>query len=298
MSEQPATEATPAAGDGGSAALEVESVSSGYGATTIIRDVTLTVPSHSVAALIGSNGAGKTTLLKTIAGTIRPSRGTIRMDGHDVTKLSPAKRHRMGACVIPEGRGVFRSLTVRENLELQARRGEEKAAIERAVSAFPPLAKRMTFAAGTLSGGEQQMLAMAQAYVKRPRLVLVDEASLGLAPLVVDVIFDFLQQVTKDGTSLLIVDQFVTRVLGMANVAFVLRRGEIVYSGDPGQLLAGDIFHQYLGLSSTTDVAAPGSTSKKAARKSAAVAPKADVPSEPGKRLTAEQPARGATEHG
>jgi branched-chain amino acid transport system ATP-binding protein len=182
------------------------------------------------------------------------------MDGRDVTRLSPARRHRLGACTIPEGRGVFRSLTVRENLQLQAHDRDAKQAIERAVSVFPPLGQRLGFVAGTLSGGEQQMLAMAQAYVKQPRLVLVDEASLGLAPLVVDVIFEFLRKVTEQGTSLLIVDQFVTRVLEMADVAFVLRRGEIVYAGDPAKLLASDIFQNYLGLSSGAVSAASAST--------------------------------------
>jgi branched-chain amino acid transport system ATP-binding protein len=251
MSAQPARDAGPAPDAAASPALEVNAVSSGYGTTTIVRNVSLSVPAGCVAALIGSNGAGKTTLLKTIAGTLRPSSGTIRMDGSDVTRLSPARRHRLGACSIPEGRGIFRSLTVRENLHLQAHRGDEKAAIERAVAVFPPLGQRLGFAAGTLSGGEQQMLAMAQAYVKQPRLVLVDEASLGLAPLVVDVIFEFLRTITEQGASLLIVDQFVNRVLEMSDVAFVLRRGEIVYAGDPGTLLAGDIFQQYIGLSTS-----------------------------------------------
>jgi branched-chain amino acid transport system ATP-binding protein len=152
-------------------------------------------------------------------------------------------------CTIPQGRGVFRSLTVRENLQLQAQAGQEKQAIERAVSVFPSLGNRLGLAAGTLSGGEQQMLAMAQAYVKQPRLVLVDEASLGLAPLVVDVIFDFLHKVTEEGASLLIVDQFVNRALQMADVAFVLRHGEVAYAGDPRELIEGDLFRQYLGLS-------------------------------------------------
>jgi branched-chain amino acid transport system ATP-binding protein len=209
------------------------------------------VPAGCVAALIGSNGAGKTTLLKTIAGTLRPSIGSMHMDGRDVTKLTPARRHRLGACTIPEGRGIFRSLTVRENLQLQAHRGEEKQALDRAVSIFPRLGERLGYAAGTLSGGEQQMLALAQAYVKQPRLVLVDEASLGLAPIIVDEIFEFLRKITQEGTSLLIVDQFVTRVLAMSDVAFVLRRGEIVYAGHPGELLAGDIFQQYIGLSTS-----------------------------------------------
>jgi branched-chain amino acid transport system ATP-binding protein len=229
-------------------ALEVRNLFSGYGTTTILRDVSLHVQVGKVAALIGPNGAGKTTLLKTIAGTIRPARGSIHLEGRDVTRLAPARRQVLGVCTIPEGRGIFRSLTVRENLQLQARKGEDEKAIDLAVSVFPALGKRLSFSAGTLSGGEQQMLAMTQAYVRQPKMVLVDEASLGLAPLIVDLIFEFLQKVTRQGTSLLIVDQFVNRVLDMADTAFVLRRGEIAYAGVPQQLLAGDVFKEYLGL--------------------------------------------------
>jgi branched-chain amino acid transport system ATP-binding protein len=231
----------------GPPALELRDIRGGYGTTTVLRGVSLTVPQGSVAALVGPNGAGKTTLLKTIAGTLRPSGGSLHLDGVDVTRLTPARRHELGACTIPEGRGIFRSLTVRENLQLQARRGQEKRAIELAVEAFPSLGRRLSAVAGTLSGGEQQMLAMAQAYVKSPRLVLVDEASLGLAPLVVDVIFEFLRRVTEQGTSLLVVDQFVTRILGMADVAFVLQRGQLSFAGSPGELLAGNLFQKYLG---------------------------------------------------
>jgi branched-chain amino acid transport system ATP-binding protein len=125
-------------------ALEVRGLRGGYGSTTVLRDIDLTVPRGSVAAIIGPNGAGKTTLLKTIAGVLRPSHGSIAMGGQDVTGLSAAKRHRLGACTIPEGRGVFRSLTVRENLQLQVPRGEEKRATELAVEAFPSLGRRMT----------------------------------------------------------------------------------------------------------------------------------------------------------
>jgi branched-chain amino acid transport system ATP-binding protein len=208
----------------------------------------LAVPAGSVAALIGPNGAGKSTLLKTIAGLLRPSRGSVSLNNEDITKLTPSRRHARGLCNIPEGRGVFRSLTVRENLVLQANKGDERKAIELATSAFPILGARLRFQAGTLSGGEQQMLAVAQAYVKQPRLVLVDEASLGLAPQIVDVIFDFLHKLTNTGSALLIVDQFVTRALEMANTAFVLRRGELVYTGKPADLLAGNLFERYLGI--------------------------------------------------
>ena len=168
--------------------------------------------------------------------------------GTDVTSLSPSKHvvgH--GMCHIPEGRGIFRSLTVRENLQLQAfpKQGDE--ALERVTTAFPILGVRLDQRCGTLSGGQQQMLAMAHAYVQRPKLVLVDEASLGLAPIVVDEIFEFLTNITREGASLLIVDQFVARALAMATHAYILNRGTIVYSGPPQELLDGDVFEQYLG---------------------------------------------------
>jgi branched-chain amino acid transport system ATP-binding protein len=148
---------------------------------------------------------------------------------------------------VPEGRGVFRSLSVRENLVMQAKRGHEREAIDRAADAFPVLYERLNQSAGTLSGGEQQMLAMASSYVRNPKLILVDEASLGLAPVIVDQVFSFLRQVTSEGAALLIVDQFVTRALEMATTAYVLRQGEITYTGAADALLDGGLFSQYLG---------------------------------------------------
>ncbi|MCW2751030.1 MAG: branched-chain amino acid transporter ATPase [Aeromicrobium sp.] len=230
-------------------ALELRSVVSGYGNTTVLRDVSLTVPAGSVTALLGPNGAGKTTLLKTVSGLLRPTAGSVSMDGREVTKLSPFRRTGLGLCHIPEGRGVFRGLTVRENLVMQSKPGTEEAAIERATEAFPIVGKRLGQLAGTLSGGEQQMLAMARAYVQDPRLILVDEASLGLAPLVVDSIFTFLHRLAESGAALLIVDQFVSRALEMATTAYVLRRGEIVFDGSAVDLRERDVFNDYLGRS-------------------------------------------------
>jgi branched-chain amino acid transport system ATP-binding protein len=235
---------TPAA----TPALEIRDVESGYGHVTVLRGVSITVPASCVVALLGPNGAGKSTLLKTVAGVVHPTSGTILFDGDDVTRLGAYQRARRGLCTIPEGRGVFRSLTVRENLVMQADKGKEGEAVERAMAAFPVLGERLSQQAGTLSGGQQQMLAMAQAYVRQSRLILVDEASLGLAPVLVDVIFEFLHRVTREqGVSLLIVDQFVTRALEMASAAYVLRQGEIVYDGPPADLLAGNVFEQYVG---------------------------------------------------
>lgn len=230
------------------AAAQLSGVSAGYGHTTILRHVDLSIPAGSVTALLGPNGAGKTTLLKVISGLIRPTAGAVHLDGADVTRLPPNKRAARGLCHIPEGRGIFRSLTVKENLELQAAPGDEAAAIERAVAAFPILGERLTQRSGTMSGGQQQMLSMARAYARNPRLILVDEASLGLAPIVVDEIFTFLAGAAAAGSSLLIVDQFVARALAMSAKAYVLSRGEIIFDGTSGELHSDDVFQRYLGI--------------------------------------------------
>jgi len=228
-------------------ALDVVGLDVGYGRSTVLRDVSVTVPLGSVTALLGPNGAGKTTLLRAISGLLAPTRGRISLFGEDMTTLSAHRRFERGLCHVPEGRGVFRSLTVRDNLIMQSRRGHEREALEKAVTSFPILGKRIRQVAGTLSGGEQQMLAMAAAYVRDASVILVDEASLGLAPLVVDAIFGFLERVSGDGTSLLIVDQFVTLALSMASTAYVLRQGSVVYSGPADQLADTDVFGSYIG---------------------------------------------------
>jgi branched-chain amino acid transport system ATP-binding protein len=229
-------------------ALVVSGLEAGYGTTQVLRDVSLRVATGEVTALVGPNGAGKSTLLRTIAGLLPATKGAVQLLGADVTKKAAHRRFAAGLCLVPEGRGIFRSLTVRENLILQSTKGEEDVAIERATEAFPILRERLGQTAGTLSGGQQQMLAMAAAYVRSPKLVLVDEASLGLAPLVVDEIFDFLAELPARGTSLLVVDQFVTRALQLATTAYVLRQGEVVYSGSAQDLLDGDdLFSHYTG---------------------------------------------------
>jgi len=228
-------------------ALEITGLSGGYAGTTVLRDVSLTVPAGQVTALLGSNGAGKTTLLRTVSGFLPATSGSVRLHGRDVTHEQSHRRFGDGLCHIPEGRGIFRGLSVRENLVLQAPRGREREAIEQAIEAFPILGKRLAQQAGTMSGGEQQMLAVAAAYVRAPRLVLVDEASLGLAPLVVDEIFAFLAALPARGIALLMVDQFVTRALAMATTAYVLRRGSIAYEGGAAELLDSNVFERYFG---------------------------------------------------
>jgi branched-chain amino acid transport system ATP-binding protein len=228
-------------------ALEVRGLTGGYGRTTVLRDIDLTAPSSQVTALLGANGAGKTTLLRTISGFLRPDRGTVSLFGRDVTRMVAYRRFALGLCHVPEGRGVFKSLTVTQNLAMQAQRGGEREATARACDAFPVLGRRLNQVAGTMSGGEQQMLAMASAYVRSPKLIIVDEASLGLGPLIVDQIFAFMERMANEGAALLIVDQFAIRALAMAKTAYVLNRGRITYSGSPDGLEESQLLAQYLG---------------------------------------------------
>ena len=227
--------------------LTVEGLEVGYGDTVVLRNVSLEVPANSVIALVGPNGAGKTTLLKAVSGLLPLRSGRVLLDGKDISKLEHYRRSRLGLCHIPEGRGIYRSLTVRENLRMQVPRKQEADAIEQAVEIFPVLGERLSQGAGSLSGGQQQMLALSAAYVRKASVIVVDEPSLGLAPLVVDAIFEFLEKVPQRGIGLLVVDQYVHRALSMAQVAYVLRRGELVFSGDPDELLDGDLFKHYLG---------------------------------------------------
>ena len=228
-------------------ALSLKGITAGYGRTTIVRNIDLNIKAGSVTALLGPNGAGKSTLLKTMSGLIRPMSGSVLIDGHDVSSLAPNKRANLGLCHIPEGRGIFPSMTVKENLELQAKPGEQSIAIEKGIAAFPILGERLMQRAGTLSGGQQQMLSMARAYTQNPRVILVDEGSLGLAPIVVDEIFSFLAGVAAAGAALLIVDQFVARALALATSAYVMTRGEIVFAGTSAELQRSDVFERYLG---------------------------------------------------
>lgn len=228
-------------------ALSLKGITSGYGTTTIVRNIDLNIEAGSVTALLGPNGAGKSTLLKTMSGLIRPMSGSVMIDGQDVSSLAPNKRANLGLCHIPEGRGIFPSMTVKENLELQAKPGEQSIAIEKGIAAFPILGERLMQRAGTMSGGQQQMLSMARAYTQNPRMILVDEGSLGLAPIVVDEIFSFLAGVAAAGAALLIVDQFVARALTLATSAYVMTRGEIVFAGTSAELHQSDVFERYLG---------------------------------------------------
>jgi branched-chain amino acid transport system ATP-binding protein len=181
------------------------------------------------------------------SGLLRPKSGAVLLDGKDITNTRPSQRAKAGLCHLPEGRGIFPSLSVKENLVLFSPKGKESESFEQAVDAFPVLGERRRQAAGTLSGGEQQMLALARAYVSGPRLVLVDEASLGLAPLVVDAIFEFLRRMVNEGMSLLLVEQYVARALELASTVYVLHKGEIVFSGMSDELDEDLLFTLYAG---------------------------------------------------
>jgi branched-chain amino acid transport system ATP-binding protein len=228
--------------------LELRGVSAGYGGQTVLRDVDLVVPDRSVVALLGPNGAGKTTTLKVAAGLLRPTAGMVVLDGEEATDQSPYQRAEGGVCYVPEGRGIFRELSVRDNLRLQAPPGMNGDAVQRATDAFPVLGQRLDQRAGTLSGGEQQMLALAHAWLSSPKLVLVDEVSLGLAPKLVEQIFEYLHQIATQGVALLLVEQYVSRALDLADYVYILKKGRIQLVAEPTQLNDEDILASYLGV--------------------------------------------------
>ncbi|HEY4410826.1 MAG TPA: ABC transporter ATP-binding protein [Acidimicrobiia bacterium] len=232
--------------------LVLDGVTAGYGTTGVLRDVHLTVPRSSVVALLGPNGAGKTTLLRVTSGLLTPWSGRVLLDGDDVTGRSPDALARHGVCHVPEGRGVFPPLSVRENLLLFSHPGEERTGLERALEAFPDLKGRLEQAAGTMSGGQQQMLALARAYIAGAKVILLDEVSMGLAPIIVDQIFEFLHRLAAEGVSLLLVEQYVNKALAIADYAYILSRGRITFAGDAAELADEDVFTRYLG----SDVAA------------------------------------------
>jgi branched-chain amino acid transport system ATP-binding protein len=227
--------------------LTVSGVSAGYGRIPVLHDVGLAVGPGEVVALLGANGAGKTTLLRVASGLMEATQGTVHLDGTDLTGASADACARAGICHVPASRGVFPSLTVRENLELQVDGRDAAPGVALAVEAFPALGNRLGQRAGSMSGGEQQMLALARAYVQQPALMLLDEVSMGLAPMVVDEIFRFLELVAAEGRSLLLVEQYVHRALALADYVFILDRGEIAFAGEPGELADADLFEAYLG---------------------------------------------------
>ncbi len=215
--------------------LELQGVSASYGPYRALFDVSLSVPDGSALALVGANGAGKSTVARVVSGLVPVTGGTIRFDGKDITRRPAYEIARLGLNHVTEGRSVFSSLTVEENLDLWFRqalgRKGVSTALERAYAAFPKLEERRTQSAGTLSGGEQRILALARVLALRPKLLVVDELSFGLAPVAVDEVYAALTEVLSTGTSLLIIEQQVDRALQLTDTVVVLRKGSVVYDG-------------------------------------------------------------------
>ena len=232
--------------------LTLENVSVNYDAIEALTDISLTVNQGEVVTLIGANGAGKTTTLRTITGLLEPRNGRVTYEGKEISGMATHRLVPMGIAMSPEGRGVFANLSVRENLDMGAYIRKDKKGIsddmERAFALFPRLKEREKQKAGTLSGGEQQMLAMGRAMMSRPRLLLLDEPSLGLAPLLVHTIFEAIDNIRAEGTTILLVEQNANAALHHSDRAYVLETGRIVMEGDSKQLAADPrVKEAYLG---------------------------------------------------
>jgi len=233
--------------------LAVESLSVKYGGLTALCEISLAVGSGQFVSIVGPNGAGKTTLFKTISGTLRPSGGSIRFEDRDLLAVAPSERAHLGIAHVPEGRQVFGSMTVMENLEMgaypQAGRHDWGRNLERIFALFPILAERRDQAAGTLSGGEQQMLAIGRGIASSPRLLMLDEPSMGLAPMVADLIFERIAELHREGLAILLVEQRVAEAVQSCDFGYVLETGRVVLKGTHQALLADDrIRSLYLGM--------------------------------------------------
>lgn len=222
--------------------LEVRGVTSGYGRVRVLDGLTLAVPEGRVAVLLGANGAGKTTTLRTIAGLLPVWRGQVLLGGRRIDGREPLAVTRAGITLVPEGRGVFPALSVRENLEIAAHADRRsvpaarRAAVSSVLERLPQLAARLGQAAGTLSGGEQQMLALARGLLTAPRVLMIDELSTGLAPLVVEELFGIVGALKDSGQTILLVEQYLTHALRVADVCYVLHKGRLAFAGDPGEV--------------------------------------------------------------
>ncbi len=234
------------------ALLSVAALDVKYGSVQALFDVSINVPSGTVVAVLGANGAGKSTLARTASGLVPPTNGTVTFDGNDITKAKPHEIRRAGLVHIPEGRGIFPGLTVQENLRMAVRRvgttAERRSGIDHAYELFPRLAERRAQRAGTLSGGEQQMLALARALAVTPKLIIADEMSLGLAPIVVDTVFESIEHAAQTGVTVVLIEQFIHRALGLASQCVILMRGSVAWSG-PSAEARQEILDRYLGES-------------------------------------------------
>jgi branched-chain amino acid transport system ATP-binding protein len=233
--------------------LELENINSYYGKIHALKGVSLTVEEGEIVCLIGGNGAGKTTTLRSISGLLHPREGSVRLMGKDISHMAPNVVHKEGLGLVPEGRGIFPRLTVLENLEMGAYVEKDRAVveerIEHAFELFPRLRERSSQKGGTLSGGEQQMLATARGLMSNPKILLMDEPSMGLAPVLVDQIFDIIKEVNSQGTTILLVEQNALMALGIAHRAYVLQTGRIVLSGKASEVAQDEsVKKAYLGI--------------------------------------------------
>jgi branched-chain amino acid transport system ATP-binding protein len=235
------------------ALLELQNVDTFYGRVHALQGISLTIEEGEIVTLIGSNGAGKTTTVRTISGLTPASRGQVRLRDKDITRLPPDEIVRLGIGHVPEGRRIFGRLTVRDNLFLGAYTRNDRDAIRRdqdnVFKLFPRVKERLDQIGGTLSGGEQQMLAIARGLMSRPRILLLDEPSLGLAPILVDQIFDIIRDINREGTTILLIEQNATKALAVANRGYVLETGRIVKEGPSKALMESpDVQRAYLGI--------------------------------------------------
>mgnify|MGYP001532988506 FL=1 len=232
--------------------LKIDELKVSYGGIEAVKGITFEVPERKIVTLIGANGAGKSTTLRTIAGLVRPAAGRIHLQGEDITGLSPDRIVPKGITLVPEGRRVFPDLTVLENLRIGAYLRTDKDSVEEDIQwvyeLFPRLQERSWQAAGALSGGEQQMLAVGRALMSRPKLMMLDEPSLGLAPLVVQDIFSIIREINHQGVTILLIEQNANMALKIADLAYVLETGKITMSGTGAELLANEkVKEAYLG---------------------------------------------------
>ena len=232
--------------------LELDGVVAGYGKVEVLHGVDLVVPAGTIVALLGPNGVGKTTTLRTISGSIECREGAIRFDGRGIANRPAHEISSHGLVLIPEGRGIFPNLDVRDNLQVNANSGPDRSQratrLEWVLQHFPRLAERLDQRAGTLSGGEQQMLALSRAFLAEPRLLMVDEISMGLAPLIVERLFDDIALLKTQGTSILLVEQYLTFALRLADICCVMAHGRIEFVGEPEELRRSSVLSStYLG---------------------------------------------------
>jgi len=232
--------------------LQLAAVRAGYGRIDVLHGIDLELRSGEVFALLGPNGAGKSTTLGVCSGQIAPSSGGLFLCGRDVTGVAPDALARAGVCLIPEGRGIFPNLTVAENLRMATYTGHSyREVVDLAFARFPRLGERRKQTAGTLSGGEQQMLSMARALATEPAVLLIDELSMGLAPIIVEELYDHVRRIAASGLSILIVEQFAHEILGLADRAGIMLHGRLLHTGPPAEI-AGELADAYLGADHTT----------------------------------------------